>query len=145
MQRLPSTERYFDERMPFVIPKIDDPNTQTCVGFTSDLLTLPQADKASIVWMKPDAYLKLVDPNFRVHPREFDWLREQIRIGRCFAPLLVHPDAERSYGALPHEGRHRAWLACELGVARVPVVLARRTPNYWKRHRHRYTVKMHDE
>lgn len=132
--------RYDSPAMRFVVPVDGDPASQDCVGFVPNLIDAPLAHKARLVWMKPGAFLDLVDPHFEPLPSSIEWLREAAAAGRCFAPLLVWPDAERwvpresgQVGVLPHEGRNRAWLARELGVERVPVLIMRRMPEHWTR------------
>lgn len=132
-------QRYESTAMHFVIPTEDDPSTQRCIGFTPNHIDAVSAHKARLVWMKPGAFLDFVDPHFEPADSSIAWLREAAAAGRCFAPLQVWPDARRlpggPWGVLPHEGRHRAWLARELGVERVPVLIMRYMPEHWTRRR----------
>ena len=129
--------------MRFVVPVDDDPATQDCVGFVPNLIDAPASHKARLVWMKPGAFLDLVDPHFEPAASTIEWLRAAAAAGRCFAPLQVWPDDERwvrepgQIGVLPHEGRNRAWLARELGVERVPVLIMRYMPEHWTRRKRR--------
>lgn len=89
-----------------------------------------------IVWMTPDKFLDAVDPEFEPDVEQGNpWLRERMLEGSAFAPLQVHADSFEHWLRFPreisddrppvrqHEGRNRAWIARDLGVKKVPVVV----------------------
>ena len=99
-----------------------------------------------IVWMSPETFMSFVDPNFKpgvaaFQSKSLNWLEEQAHAGAKFAPLQVwatksDTEALKRGIVLPppavvrdHEGRHRAWLAYNLGMEEIPVAVWRRAGN----------------
>ena len=128
--------------MRFVVPTREDQESQRCVGYVPAHIDAPRSEVALVAWMKPAAFLRLVDPHFTPDPSRLAYLRAQAAAGHCFAPLMVWPDKGLLHsrlagrpGILNHEGRHRAYLAHQLKVARVPVLIMRATPEHWSRKR----------
>lgn len=101
------------------------------IGWTPDLAD--RRDRYRLLWVAPADFLDFVDPNFSPSKDSVAWLRKAALEGRSFAPLQVWARPrdiellERGVVIPPpedirdHEGRHRAFVARELGVEQVPV------------------------
>lgn len=114
---------YKPSPMRFVVPTEDD-EQRDCIGWLPMHIDKPLSEKGKVVWMSPSRFLSIADRNFRPFKDSPDWLKEQVKAGRCFAPLSVCIDPDLwGDDVRPHEGRHRANLAEQLGVARVPVLV----------------------
>jgi hypothetical protein len=104
--------------MRFLVPSRAEPHDD-CAGWVPDMET--RSYLAEIKYMDPADFLRLADPSFEPRkPNTLKYLMEIVRTGGCFAPLELWPNRRRSWG-MKHEGRHRAWLARELGMKSVPV------------------------
>ena len=71
-----------------------------------------------IVWMSPQDYISKVRPlEIDDASRDnIDDLKNHIESGRTLDPLIIYPDGKE-------DGRHRAYAALELGIAKVPVIV----------------------
>lgn len=117
--------------MNFVIPDpADGPPAMDdeCIGYVPDMI-IGARRFAHIEWMTPREFLDQADPSFDpeaddvdFRQRSIDFMTEAIDAGQCFAPLELWPGRPRSYG-LKHEGRHRAWVAEQIGIDEVPVYI----------------------
>lgn len=96
--------------------RFSHPTDDTCVGWVPDLTD--KRNKYELLTMSGSAFLKIVDPtfgpfsdNFRVS--SIQHLTSLARRSACFSPLQMWPKRPREDGVLPHEGRHRAYLAAQ--------------------------------
>lgn len=109
------------DRMRFVLPYTQDTEASSCVGYNPELTAMLNAGDCRLTWMSPGAFLDYVDPAFRPDPGKLAERRAQAAAGLCFAPLT----ADTSRGELA-DGRYRAWVARELGISLVPVLIRHR-------------------
>lgn len=107
-----------DHRMRFVVPHDQDREGENCVGYKPELTAMLNSNNCRLTWLRPEEFLDYVDPRFRPDPVKLAEHRAQVASGRCFAPLA----ADTSPGGLV-DGRYRAWIARELGVDLVPVLI----------------------
>lgn len=80
--------------------------------------------KGKIVWMSPDKFLKLCHPlpeRFR-SPHSLARLRDRMKNKLPIDFLVLKVDSQKKK-VVAHEGRHRATVAKELGIEKVPVLV----------------------
>lgn len=80
--------------------------------------------KGKIVWMSPDKFLKLCHPlpeRFR-SPHSLARLRDRMKNKLPIDFLVLKVDSQKKK-VIAHEGRHRATVAKELGIEKVPVLV----------------------
>tara|TARA_R110002051_G_scaffold41230_1_gene85168 strand:+ start:181 stop:798 length:618 start_codon:yes stop_codon:yes gene_type:complete len=89
-------------------------------GFTQNM----QKGEIKFVSMTPDKFLSLVPEDFE-HSALEEWKLEPIREGFKKGNWMKTPFLEldvKNKRIKTHEGRHRAWVAKELGIKEIPVV-----------------------
>lgn len=117
------------------------------IGSTPDMINIHYIKKkkrkgSALILMNPCDYIEFVDARFndkKSHNREYNslkWLIKAVEDEREFSPLQVWPESSiyiSGYGRVyNHEGRHRAWLACN--VYKQPLIPVIVWANYkdWK-------------
>lgn len=76
--------------------------------------------KGKIVWMIPDKFLSLTYPLKHPTPQSLSRLEKRMREQLPIDFLVLKIDSKRNK-IIDHEGRHRATIAKELGIEKVPV------------------------
>ena len=104
-----------------------------------------QSVKVELVWMRPEEFLKQCPLSGNIHvaalrglhltqhwsESSISYLTTQIYAGRKLDPLYL--DYNNMFLGWPsHEGRHRAWVAINLGIEKVPVIVIK--PTGWIKH-----------
>jgi hypothetical protein len=91
--------------------------------------------KGKMVWMSPDKFLSLAYPLDVPYKDSLNSLRKAMKLGNSIPHLLLYVDMEKKK-VIGHEGRHRAKVAKELGIEKVPVFIYTgnytRTPDWTK-------------
>lgn len=83
--------------------------------------------KGKLVWMTPDQFLKLAIPLYvdwekKYRSEQWEKLKDRISKGLPMDFLVLEVDMEKRK-VIGHEGRHRAHIAKELGIEKVPVLI----------------------
>jgi len=86
----------------------------------------PESEK--LVWMKPSEFLALTPPIHTFDEPSKTNIAERIKSGKEIDALWLDVNVD-SYKVQQHEGRHRAKVAQELGVEKIPVVLYAKNGN----------------
>ena len=80
--------------------------------------------KAKLIWMTPDKFLHLAPPlpDYAMNEKSYWDLRKRMKekLPLDFLVLTVNPKTKK---VTSHEGRHRAKVAKELGVEKIPVLI----------------------
>jgi len=95
--------------------------------------------KGKMVWMSPDKFLSLARKLDFPSEDSLTWLRQSMKDGKAIPHLILGVDMVRRK-VIDHEGRHRATVAKELGIDKVPVFIY--TGNYTRTPH--WTTKDHD-
>ncbi len=79
-------------------------------------------ESIKLIWTPPESFSDVVKPPAGWHGGTLEDLREKMKKGVELDPLFV--DIEPKYCSIrSHEGRHRAKVAAELGIEKVPVII----------------------
>lgn len=80
--------------------------------------------KGKLVWMPPEKFLGLVHslPDYAMSEKSYWNLRDRMINGKPIDFLVLKIDPKRNK-VIGHEGRHRATVAKELGIKKVPVMV----------------------
>ena len=78
--------------------------------------------KGKIIWMTPDKFLQLAPPLLYPFHSSFDYMKKRIKEKLPLDPLILWVDPQIKT-VISHEGRHRATIAKQLGIEKVPVMI----------------------
>lgn len=80
--------------------------------------------KGKIVWMPPEKFLRLAYPlpDYQMNEKSYWTLMDRMKKGLPLDFLVLQIDVEKKK-VTGHEGRHRATVAKQLGIASVPVLI----------------------
>lgn len=95
--------------------------------------------KGKMVWMSPDKFLHLARKLDMPSEESLNSLRQAMKLGQPIPHLMLGVDMVNKK-VVDHEGRHRATVAKELGITKVPVFIY--TGNYTRTPS--WTEKDHD-
>lgn len=80
--------------------------------------------KGKLVWMSPEKFLRLCSPlpDYAMSEKSYWNLRDRMKKGLPVDFLVLEIDVNKRK-VIGHEGRHRATVSKELGIAKVPVLI----------------------
>lgn len=89
----------------------------------------PKSEK--LVWMTPEEFLSLAGHAISYDPKCLEDVRRKMQTGKPLDALWLDVDIY-THQVKSHEGRHRAKVAQELGIEKVPVILYAKDGYEWE-------------